>query len=77
MIDFTFIMTLLLLFALMLVFYILTKIIQKLDFENQELEAKLKHLKEMNKVLKYEIQFQKTLSKTFSDGLEALTKNKK
>ena len=77
MIDFTFIMTLLLLFALMLVFYILTKIIQKLDFENQELEAKLKHLKEMNKILKYEIQFQKTLSKTFSDGLEALTKNKK
>ena len=77
MIDFAFILTIIGVFIVMFIFYILTKIIQKLDYENEELEAKLNHLKEMNKIIKHEVEFQKTLSKTFSDGLEALTKNKK
>lgn len=68
-----------LVFILVLIFALFVQITisNELKDKNNELKSDLEYQKQLNQVLKYDLKFEKTLSKTFSDGLEALTKNKK
>lgn len=67
---------LIVLLFLIVVFVILKSINIELKNRNEKLKAKVFQLHTENKSLEYELSFQRKLSKTFSDGLEAL-KNKK
>lgn len=49
---------------------------EKIKIENEILEKEIKAIKEKNYDLKSALEFEKTVSKTFSDGIEALTKKK-
>jgi len=60
---------------------ILTAILKSINIElksqNENLKDRVSQLYGENQSLKYEVAFQKTVSKTFSDGLEALTNKNK
>jgi len=60
---------------------ILLAITKSINFElkskNESLQQEVDLLLTQNKSLRYEVAFQKTVSKTFSDGLEALTNKNK
>jgi len=70
------IVALIVIFGLLVLTYILKSVNIELLSENEELRAEISYLKEENQSLKYEVAFQKKVSKTFSDGLDALTNKK-
>jgi len=62
----------------LLILLAITKSINvELQLKNTDLEFEVENLRKINKSLRYEVTFQKTVSKTFSDGLEALTNKNK
>lgn len=67
------IIALIIVFFLLVCLFVSASINDVLKLENEQLKIEIEMLKAKNKELKYEVQFQKTVSKTFSDGLEALT----
>ena len=50
---------------------------QELKLRNENLRNRIDFLYNLSESLKYELKFQKTVTKTFSDGLEALNKKQK
>lgn len=62
---------------LMCALYVQCGISSELELRNKNLKNRVDILYRENQSLKYNLKFEKTISKTFSDGLEALTKNKK
>jgi len=62
----------------LLILLAITKSINvELKSQNESLQQEVDLLLTQNKSLRYEVTFQKTVSKTFSDGLEALTNKNK
>jgi len=67
---------LLIIAGLLICFLVISSVNKELLTENEVLRNTVIKLKDDNKSLKYEVDFQKKVSKTFSDGLEALTNKK-
>lgn len=71
------IVSLIFIFILLVLLAILKAITIELESKIEDLEHKVSELYKENLSLKYDIRFEKTISKTFSDGLEALTNKNK
>lgn len=67
---------LLIITGLLICFLVISSVNKELLTENQNLRARVSQLYADNESLKYEVTFQKKVSKTFSDGLDALTNKK-